>query len=67
MPRPRFIRQQRTAQDRRSALVGLLYGCTPEQLPTFTAESLNASYGVPVKDCAEMLVQARASRSVRLA
>lgn len=60
--RQRFGNKQRTAKERRTALIGLLYGCVPEKLPTFTAEGLNASYGVPVKDCADLLARAKASR-----
>lgn len=60
--RNHFGQKQRTAKDRRSALTQLLYGCTPERLQSFTAESLTASYGVPLKDCADLLASAKAGR-----
>lgn len=45
-----------------SALTHLLYFCTEDRLAGFTAESLAASYNVPVARVEAMLADARGRR-----
>jgi hypothetical protein len=44
-------------------LTSLLFGCTEERLAGFTAESLRASYNVPLAKVEELLARARRSRA----
>lgn len=55
--------KSQTRKQATTALVNLLYGCTPERLAGFTAASLSASYNVPVAQAEELLMRARLGRA----
>lgn len=49
-------------QSAETTLVSLLYGCTDERLAGFSAESLSASYAVPLARATALLAEARRLR-----
>lgn len=64
MPARTYPKAKLSAKRAKAAVAMLLGGCTDERLTGFTAQSLAASYNVPVDYAAAMLAGARKGRGL---